>query len=61
MKKTYINPSFVSVELTSRIIMTPGSMTINGDSGTASFHEEGATGAGMTKGITDVNIWDDEW
>ena len=61
MKKTYISPSFVSVELTSRIIMAPGSLNIDGDSGTASFYNENATGEAMAKGVTDVNLWDNEW
>ena len=56
MKKTYISPEIVVV----RLAMTQpiaGSITTAG----ATFYEDGATGDGMAKSVTDINIWDDEW
>ena len=56
MKKTYINPSIVVVQL-GMTQPIAGSLTPEG----ATFYNEDATGAAMTKGIGDVNVWDDEW
>ena len=60
MKKTYINPSIVVV----RLGMTQpiaGSGTGSLSTTSATFYDDNATGAAMTKGIGDVNVWDDEW
>ena len=60
MKNTYISPEIVIV----RLDMTrpiAGSLEVTGTTGSATFFEEGATGEGMAKGVTDINIWDDEW
>ena len=58
MKKTYINPNMLVV----RLAMTQpiaGSLTPDG----ATFYNENATGEGavLTKGTSDVNVWDEEW
>lgn len=56
MKKTYINPNMLVV----RLAMTQpiaGSLTPDG----ATFYNENATGEAMTKGTSDVNVWDEEW
>ena len=63
MKKIYIQPQMkvVNIQQTSSILV-PGSITILGDSGTATFFNENATGAAMVKrNYTDYNVWDDDW
>lgn len=60
MKKTYISPSLLVVRLTMTQPIA-GSLNVEGTSGSAQFYDADATGAGMAKGITDVNIWDNEW
>jgi hypothetical protein len=62
MKKTYINPSMLVVRLgLTQPIAGSGSLGITGDSGSATFYNADAEGAAMTKGSSDVNVWDDEW
>ena len=60
MKKTYISPNILVVRLglTQPIA---GSLNVNETSGSATFYNTDATGEGMTKGISDVNVWDNEW
>ena len=58
MKKTYINPSMLVVHLgMTQPIAGSGSLSTT----SATFYDDNATGAAMTKGIGDVNVWDDEW
>ena len=55
MKKTYINPSIMVVNLgMTRPIATSGLQSTLGD-------EYTSTDVSYTKGIGDVNVWDDEW
>ena len=55
MKKTYINPSIMVVNLGMvRPIAVSGSPTTLGD-------EYTSTDVSYTKGASDVNIWDEEW
>ena len=54
--KKYISPEIVVV----RLAMTrpiAGSITPDG----ATFYDTDAETDGMSKSITDINIWDDEW
>ena len=55
MKKTYINPSIMVVNLGMvRPIADSGFKTTLGDN-------YNADDVSYTKGIGDVNVWDDEW
>lgn len=61
MKKTYIIPEALTVSLnTSNIIAaSPNNITINGDSGSATFVEDGTPGDVLTK--ESKSVWDEEW
>ena len=63
MKKTYINPETIVVRLmpTTVLAASPLSITNNGD--TAPLINTSATSGvdAMTKGTSDVNVWDEEW
>ena len=64
MKKTYINPSMIVVRLAmTQPLATSPNMIIDGDKGSATFYDDDASSDGMVKGISDINIWDDddEW
>lgn len=57
MKKTYIQPAETVVRLIHRQNILVGSINTSG----ATFFDDDATGDAMTKGIYDVNLWDEEW
>ncbi len=56
MKKTYINPEIVTVVLGTCKMMAESTPQVT-------VNTSGSVDAGSveTKGITDINIWDDEW
>jgi len=61
MKKTYISPELVAVELHSRSTVLSGSIIIDGTK-TAT----GASGGWVKEDynsntVNDVNVWDEEW
>lgn len=61
MKKTYIIPEMITVRF-GMVQPIAGSMNLTGEStGSASFYDENATGNAMSKGYSDVNVWDEEW
>ena len=59
MKKTYISPELVAVELHSRSTVLSGSLVIDGTKTVS------GTNGGWVKedntSINDVNVWDEEW
>ena len=59
MKKTYIMPEALTVVLGSKMQMMTGSMPGNDEvgNGTQYTKEE----VDIEDGITDVNVWDEEW
>ena len=61
MKKTYINPQMLVVQLTHRTSILEGSMTLSGTSGHATFYGD-ATGEGdaLTK-QNNFSVWSDDW
>jgi len=62
MKKTYINPETIVVQLmpTTVLAASTDNITISGNSGNATFVENGTpTGDVLTK--ENVNVWDEEW
>jgi hypothetical protein len=66
MKKIYNQPTCLVVELSSRnaIMAISGQETLSGTSwGGKTSEAAGGTGIseGDVKGITDVNVWDNEW
>ena len=70
MKKTYNQPTCLVVELGSRdslLVTLSSTDSTNGLSGVGygGTTSSGAGGAGISegdvKGMTDVNLWDDEW
>ena len=64
MKKTYITPELKAV-YTAQTLLQSGSLTIDGNSGSATFHNADATGAAMVKGDRgsreSYKVWDDDW
>ena len=64
MKKTYIIPESIIVRLSGReLVMLQGSAKIQ-IGGSDPVDYGGTSEGGMTgdvKGISDVNLWDDEW
>ncbi len=56
MKKTYINPNMVVVTI---MHTQPIAGSLTPDS--ATFFDDDATDAAMTIGVSDVNVWDEEW
>ena len=61
MKKIYSTPSveIIKVQTTAIIAASPASsLKIEGESGTASFIDEGATSEGLSRG---GSFWDDEY
>ena len=65
MKKTYINPTIVTVQLRGRdaiLTSVSGFATLDDTSfgGTTSGGGNNITDADV-KGISDVNVWDNEW
>lgn len=68
MKKTYIIPTTEQFNIgTKQGILLEGSLNVNDNSGTgtATFYQQDATGAAMTKGDRvsreSYNVWDDDW
>ena len=60
MKKTYITPAFVAVELGFR----KNVMLTASETGGSQLITNGGSGDGTdigVKGVTDVNVWDEEW
>ncbi len=58
MKKTYISPSFVMVQLNLSNVILVGS----DPTATVDVTDDGiAPGSFGTKGVSDVNVWDSEW
>jgi len=58
MKKTYISPSFVMVQLNlSNVILVGSDPTAIVDKSDPGI-DPGSFG---TKGVSDVNVWDSEW
>jgi len=58
MKKIYIRPSLITVNLSVRKIMLQGSLTPDG----ATFYDDNADSEAMTKGVVNnKNVWDNEW
>ncbi len=61
MKKTYIIPETLTVQLNPRTsILTAGSpgVTLNNGTKPEDFVDAGSV---ETKGVSDVNVWDNEW
>lgn len=64
MKKTYIQPNTVVVSImhTQPIAGSNMNVTSSGDTFDLSGAGTATSGAeAMTKGTSDVNVWDDEW
>lgn len=65
MKKTYNQPTCLVVELASRNMFmdVSGNDSLTGTKfgGTTSSAEGGAITSGDVKGMSDVNLWDEEW
>ena len=60
MKKTYMTPAFLAVELGMRSV----AMLSASDGSGSSVLPDGGDGDGSdigAKDITDVNLWDEEW
>ena len=59
MKKTYITPEALTVVLGSKMQMmtgsTPSDVTVNPGGGSV------GAGSVETKGVSNVNVWDEEW
>ena len=62
MKKTYIMPEALTVVLGSiRMIAASADLEDNGNGGLEGNLGGDATGPGLTKEISDKNVWDEEW
>ena len=63
MKKTYIIPEALTVSFNTRTnILTGSDLHKVGDDYVGKLYDDtNATGAGLAKGVSDVNIWDNEW
>lgn len=66
MKKTYNQPTSFVVELRGRdaiLQSISGGSSLDGTEfgGSTSGNEGGFPDGGDVKGITDVNVWDEEW
>lgn len=59
MKKTYISPTFVTVELRCKNYMLEGSLIINGDRTVSG--DNGGWVKEDNSPINDKNLWDNEW
>ena len=58
MKKTYISPNTVVVSIMHTQPIAGSNLTTS----SATFiNEDAGDGDVLTKGMSDVNIWDDEW
>ena len=56
MKKTYISPAFLTVNLQAKGRFLEGSMIISGETaGRGGWVKEENTS------VSDVNVWDEEW
>ena len=63
MKKTYIIPEMFSVQLgTCRMMAaSDGTLSPNGENLEGGLIDGPATGDGLAKGVSDKNVWDEEW
>ena len=63
LKKRYIVPELFVVQLTSRDAMLQSVSATNTLSGTrfGGTTTSGSVSSADTKGISDVNVWDNEW
>lgn len=63
MKKTYIIPETIVVRLMPTTVLASSPLNVTGNGDTAPLINESATNGAdaMTKGFTDINIWDEEW
>ena len=63
MKKTYIIPTTVVVMLGAQRMLasSDGSLSKSGDNYTGTLINTNATSDGLAKGVSDVNVWDEEW
>ena len=55
MKKTYINPETIVVRLMPTTVLAESPAVTISTSGSVDAAEVG------TKGVSDVNVWDNEW
>ena len=60
MKKTYITPAFFAVELGSRKNVMLTASETGGNQIITSGGDGNGTDIGA-KGVSDVNVWDEEW
>jgi hypothetical protein len=60
MKKTYISPNFLLVELRCKVNMLEGSIQADGNR-TITTAADGNWVKGNSSTVSDVNVWDDEW
>lgn len=64
MKKTYIIPEMFSVQLGTCRMMAGSQDDLHDDGNgnlVGGLQDGSATGDGLAKGVTDVNVWDEEW
>ena len=64
MKKTYISPAALTVQLGYRDALLQSVSSTEGLGGTSwggSTSQEGGPSSADVKGMTDVNVWDEEW
>ncbi len=62
MKKTYIIPDMMVVSFIPTQPMLQTSVTdVSGTAGIGRGNDNEQPGVGDVKGITDVNLWDNEW
>ena len=63
MKKTYINPETIVVRLMPTTVLASSPFNITNDGDTAPLINTSATSGedAMSKGVSDVNVWDEEW
>ena len=61
MKKTYIQPTAIEVLIRMNKMLMTGSNLNGGGNASESNGIINKDDEGDIKGITDVNIWDDEW
>ena len=60
MKKTYISPSFVMVQLNPCAVIAVSSLGLDGSDGNK-INSSGEILVNEHKGVSDVNVWDSEW
>ena len=61
MKKTYINPNMVVVPFIATHVIANSLNSVTGLEGVDISTNDFTGGAADTKGISDVNLWDNEW